>query len=411
MKFVSHINLANGAWWNRVPVVFSLCGLAICAFKADWFYFGLLLLMTLIWSWRFAIVFRTNKSKRDADTQQEAANMRAWQGVMRDITAAMHTEFEVVKADLNQAKGIVADVIMELQGSFNTLNQQARSQTNLVLEVVHTLQDGTEDESHSNEVSFKAFTQNTQKLLDSFVDQTIDVSVQSMNMMHIINDTTEQMESVVKLLGDVKGISDQTNLLALNAAIEAARAGEAGRGFAVVADEVRTLSQNSNKFSDEIRDVVAKASENIQLAQETMQKIASKDMSMAMKSKEDVKKMITKVNEQNAMVAGHLGRVGQATDQINESVGKAIRSLQFEDMLRQIVEHSGKHVEKLRVVIDTIQTEIKSSSNAADWKGAGRLAKFQAVRDDLISFISHDDYRPNKAVEQASMAEGKIDLF
>lgn len=398
------------AWAGLMPALISLCALCISALNGDWLYFGLLLVVSLLWAWRFAIVSRTSRLKIDTELR-DANEWMVLHEVMADITTAMNKEFELVKADLTQVKGIVADVITELQGSFNDLNQTARSQTNLVLEVVHTLQDGAEDNPENDEVSFSTFTRNTQKLLDSFVDQTVDVSVQSMNMMHIINDTTQQMENVVKLLEDVKGISDQTNLLALNAAIEAARAGEAGRGFAVVADEVRTLSQHSNRFSDEIREVVGQASENILLAQETMQKIASKDMSMAMKSKEDVNKMIIKVSDQNTMVTGHLGKVGQATDYINESVGKAIRSLQFEDMLRQIVEHSGKHIEKLENIIVTIHGAIGSHTNFSDWKNANIIEKLQAIRDDLDLFIKNDDFRPNKAVKQSSMAEGDIDLF
>lgn len=178
-----------------------------------------------------------------------------------------------------------------------------------------------------------------------------------------------------------------------------------------MADEVRSLSQHSNRFSDEIREVVNQASENIKLAQQTMKKIASKDMSMAMKSKEDVNKMIFKVNGQNALVTGHLGKVGKATDQINESVGKAIRSLQFEDMLRQIVEHSSKHIEKLESMIDKMQDVIGQHTDFSEWKNSNVLGMFQSIRDELYSFIENDDFRPNKAVDQSSMAEGEIDLF
>ena len=108
--------------------------------------------------------------------------------------------------------------------------------------------------------SLQTLTQARQgvKLLDATVNTSNAIAEQTHKTTESMAKLNEQSQSIQAIVATISSIADQTNLLALNAAIEAARAGEQGRGFAVVADEVRQLASRTSKSTSEIAAVVTK---------------------------------------------------------------------------------------------------------------------------------------------------------
>ncbi len=269
------------------------------------------------------------------------------------VESCMEQEISSCHEELAQLKTVVADAVQTMSGSFNSLHGLTSGQSSVVHSLMNSL--GGSGNEQGEGLNFAKFAKETDDVLNFFIDHILQISKQSMEMVGVINDVGEHMSQVERLLTDVQGIADQTNLLALNAAIEAARAGEAGRGFAVVADEVRNLSRNSDKFSEEIRVVVNASKKNITLAQDMIQNMASKDMNVAIASKSNIDAMMAGIASMNDDIALKISEVSSMTDQIESGVGHAIIGLQFEDMARQMIEFLELNTQHFQAMSDEVK--------------------------------------------------------
>ncbi|GAB0112433.1 methyl-accepting chemotaxis protein [Pseudoalteromonas distincta] len=146
-----------------------------------------------------------------------------------------------------------------------------------------------------------------------------------------ITEVADQTKRIADAANMIEQIADQTNLLALNAAIEAARAGEHGRGFAVVADEVRTLAQNTQNSTSEIYNIVSSLTAKTNEAVKT-----------AEKGNIDATKGLEKVLESAQMLKGIVSAIGEISD-MSAQIATAVEEQSYvsEDINKQVVNISN----------------------------------------------------------------------
>ncbi len=322
---------------------------------------------------------------------------------VNDFTDLFAEEMRVLNTDLNRTRELISDSVAELQASFTGLSEQANTQLKTVFQV---LDKSNKKELDSENGNMRDLAGETNDLLNYFIEQTIETSKGSMQVMHEIDDIAGHMEYVERLLGDMKSIADKTNLLALNAAIEAARAGEAGRGFAVVADEVRNLSNSSNEFSEKISGVMMDAISKTRNAQKVVEGMASKDMMFAIGSKQRVDATFKEMEEINVFVNARLGEVSKSTEIITQQVGVAVRALQFEDIVRQLVEHIQTRLQGMSDIAARMESCCKVSNTPAMFQ-----QEMLEIREEMIELKKTGKSCAEKVVMQQSMDEGEVELF
>ena len=298
------------------------------------------------------------------------------------VNKKRNDEFDQLSQSLNEMTDGLGNVLKDVVSTTShvstmstDLNSTILSITNsnhLVNQRTHSLASATDDissrlnelssttntlRSHSNETyqSAKSGADTIKMVLNSITDTVNIVNITS-QQLNELGRLSKNIDNVIAMIND---LASQTNLLALNAAIEAARAGEAGRGFSVVADEVRALAEKTVDATSKITDIVNTIQHSTQTAITTMEsgqdnlKIISENGSKAEEAMRDI--------ESNAMTGS------QSTDSMANAIQEvASTAIQMSTEMEQIAQQLNEDTRSINIMADKTKQIQQVSEQLAD---------------------------------------------
>jgi methyl-accepting chemotaxis protein len=268
---------------------------------------------------------------------------------------------QVIRQSLDSASELdkAANALGQVSGTAQQHSQQQSQQMELVAtainEVTYAVQDVAKNAEHASSEVHAAEEQAQQGL------QNIDASLRQINQLsgtinqavEVIQTLAEESTQIGSVLEVIRSIAEQTNLLALNAAIEAARAGEQGRGFAVVADEVRLLAQRTQKSTAEIQGMIERLQGNSEAAvkvinessrasQQTVEQASQAGASLTL-----IASGLRNLTGLNASIASATLQQSHVVEDINQNVTQAASLAHNNALAAEQSSDAGRHLGQL----------------------------------------------------------------
>lgn len=233
--------------------------------------------------------------------------------------------------------------------------------------------------------SMIAYIDTTKQTVSTGMDMVQMMTQQSAETSHVTNGVKEQVSilgakltDIVRFVDAIKDIADQTNLLSLNASIEAARAGESGKGFSVVAEEIRSLAENSGKTAEEIRKVVGEVEER---AGHTFEKVKKAEEHVEAQEK-TVQNTAAAFDQIHAFIVESIRQM--------EDVAVRVRDMDIErkhalSAMKTIHECSEQSVKSVTAVEETLKRQVVCAENLSA-EAEGLKTHMQRLEEVIAAF-------------------------
>jgi methyl-accepting chemotaxis protein len=336
--------------------------------------FILVLIISITFAWLNSKSILTAITKFKASIEKAATNNDLTITVntntkdeLSEMAQAFNTmiaNFRNLVKEVDQSVGSVNSTTAHLADTIEITNQGIASQTQetdmvasaatqmacTVEEIAHN----THEAANKAKITFKN-SENGKRAVDQTIHQ-IEVLSEKLNSSESsVQELAKDSETIASVLDVIRSIADQTNLLALNAAIEAARAGEQGRGFAVVADEVRTLASRTQDSTQEIEKIINTLQEKTKIIVTLMAEClvqgqeSAKQASSAGQLLAEINQDVSSINDMNTAIAVAIEEQSQVASEVNKHVVS----------IRDVAEQSEESVAQTQVM----SKDLSSQSN------------------------------------------------
>ena len=330
-------------------------------------------------------------------------------------TRQIGLQFQTPRESLHRVIALLGESMGQLTDSFARIQELMTAHENTLTELVEGLdeeQDGSSSGQAganpcSNPISIDHISSEmseTARTLQSFaaiIEQSRQLSV---DLFADVEQAANELDRIGNLVSGVDWVAEQTSLLALNASIESARAGEEGRVFQVVVDEIRNLAKRSRQISEDIRESSGCAMRRIQSAKERARLGAAQDLNPLLYSIRDLDLLAARMNTLQATVKARLVDITQTSHTISVLTGKAISSMQFDDILRQILHRVDQDLRVITEVLNQLGAEARATAETPDQMMSKLLALSEVLFAEQLRTATH-------LPQQTQVTAGTIELF
>lgn len=331
---------------------------------------GTLLVLLYFLAGFYRVVTRSVRCLADGAQQIATGDLSARVSLgVRDELAQVETAINALASNIGgligevQRAGAAVDEATERMGSVTTGTRESMAQQQLQIsqvatainEMNATVHEVAQSASRTAEATHDARSQVEQgkRIVGESKGSNENLAHAVERASGVIAEVATNSNEIGGVLDMIRSIAEQTNLLALNAAIEAARAGEQGRGFAVVADEVRTLAGRTQQSTQEIQDMIERlqlgAHEAVQVMQEGQRQagISVEHAESAARALGAINDAILQISDMSSQIASAAEEQSAATEEINQSVVHIDRSSQSTHDATTLAEQTGSELRRL----------------------------------------------------------------